>query len=129
PQNWRRIICRDGYHNAVEGLVGNEDVGQMSAWYVLAAAGLAQICPGDNRFEITSPVFSQISIQVLPNGKSQTFKITAHNNSPENIYIQSARLNGQELNRCYLDYKEIVAGGELEFEMGNKPNKSWGISN
>ncbi|HEX3009760.1 MAG TPA: GH92 family glycosyl hydrolase, partial [Bacteroidales bacterium] len=128
-QKWSRIICRDGYHNAVEGLVGNEDVGQMSAWYVLAASGLAQICPGDNRFEITSPVFSQISIQVLPNGKPKTFKITAHNNSPENIYIQSAKLNGKELNRCFLDYKEIVAGGELEFEMGNKPNKSWGISN
>jgi predicted alpha-1,2-mannosidase len=126
-QKWSRIICRDGYHNTVEGLVGNEDVGQMSAWYVLVASGLAQICPGDNRFEITSPVFSQISIQVPSGGAAKTFKITAHHNSRENIYIQSARLNGQKLNRCYIDYQEIMSGGELELEMGNKPNKGWGI--
>lgn len=123
-QYWTRQICKRAYKNSVEGLVGNEDVGQMSAWYVLAASGLHPICPGDNRYEITSPVFSRIEIQLDPvyaNGK--LFTVIAHRNSPENIYIQSVRLNGKVLNRCWIDHKELVAGGRLELIMGDKPNK------
>jgi predicted alpha-1,2-mannosidase len=127
-QKWTREICRRAYQNKVEGLVGNEDVGQMSAWYVLAATGLYQLCPGELRFEITSPVFSEISIQLDPKYTSgKNFTVIAHHNSPENIYIQDARLNGQPLNRCYLTYKEIAAGGTLELEMGAEPNKNWGV--
>ncbi len=113
-QKWTRTICANGYHNRVDGLVGNEDVGQMSAWYVLAASGLHQYCPGDTRFELTSPVFSKV-IYHLPNGK--TFTILAHNNSPEHIYIGSSRLNGKPLDELCIDYSEVMRGGTLELEM------------
>ncbi|HVW61797.1 MAG TPA: GH92 family glycosyl hydrolase, partial [Puia sp.] len=127
-QEWSRAICRRAYHNSVEGLVGNEDVGQMSAWYVLAAGGLHPVCPGDNRWEITSPVFEKVVMELDPHyAKGKTFTILAHNNSPENIYIQSARLNGQAYNKCWLDHGDIMAGGVLELEMGNKPNLEWGV--
>ncbi len=65
-QEWSRKICARAYHNKVEGLVGNEDVGQMSAWYVLAASGIHPVCPGETRYEITSPVFSRIDMQTRP---------------------------------------------------------------
>jgi predicted alpha-1,2-mannosidase len=127
-QYWSRQICKRAYKNSVEGLVGNEDVGQMSAWYVLAASGLHPVCPGDNRYEITSPVFSRIELKLDPHyAKGKTFIVTAQNNSPKNIYIQSAKLNGKVLNRCWIDHRELVAGGKLELMMGNKPNKSWGL--
>jgi predicted alpha-1,2-mannosidase len=127
-QKWTREICRRAYKNKVEGLVGNEDVGQMSAWYVLAATGLHQVCPGDLRYEITSPVFDEIKIQLDEKYASgNIFEIKAINNSAENIFIQSARLNGKPLNRCYLNYNEIASGGTLELEMGPEPNTDWGI--
>ena len=124
-QKWSRFICDNAYHDKVEGLVGNEDVGQMSAWYVLSACGLYPICPGDTRYEITSPIFEVIEIQV---GAGKTFMIKANKNSDKNIYIQSVRLNGRDYTKCYLDYKDIMAGGILELEMGNTPNFSWGIN-
>lgn len=126
-QKWSRRICAEAYHNDVEGLIGNEDVGQMSAWYVLAASGLHPVCPGDPNFEITSPVFNQISLQVKTKaGKSKRFTIIAHHNSPENVYIQSAELNGRKYNKNFLPYAEIIKGGTLELEMGSQPNKQWG---
>jgi len=77
-QEWTRKICARAYHNSVEGLVGNEDVGQMSAWYVLAAAGIHPVCPGDTRYEITSPLFSRIVIQLDPvYASGKTFTILA----------------------------------------------------
>jgi S-formylglutathione hydrolase FrmB len=112
----------------VEGLVGNEDVGQMSAWYVLAASGLHPVCPGDTRWEITSPVFDTVVMQLDPHyAKGKTFTIIAHNNSPENIYIQSATLNGKPYNKCWIDHSDIVAGGVLELEMGKSPARNWGV--
>ena len=128
-QKGTREICRRAYHNSVDGLVGNEDVGQMSAWYVLAATGLAQLCPGDTRYEITSPVFSKV--EILLDGQYATgkkFTVIAHNNSEENRYIQSVKLNKYPLNQCFLDYQQIISGGVLELEMGSTPNKNWGIS-
>ena len=113
-QYWTRYICRNAYKNAVEGLCGNEDVGQMSAWYVLSASGIHQACPGDTRFEITSPVFPKIVFH-LPNGK--TFTIEAHDNSDENVYIDRAELNGKKLRRLQVDYRDIMAGGKLVLEM------------
>jgi len=129
-QKWTREICRRAYRNSVDGLVGNEDVGQMSAWYVLASIGLYQICPGDLRYEITSPVFEEITIQLddaYASGKS--FTIKANNNNENNCYIQSAKLNGEQIERCYLQYDEIISGGILELEMGSMPSKSWGVEN
>jgi len=128
-QKWSRMVCNNAYKDGVNGLVGNEDVGQMSAWYVLAAIGIHPVCPGDTRQEITSPVFDKVSIKLDPNYASgKYFFITAKNNSAKNIFIQSAKLNGKIYNKCYIDYKDIVAGGELELVMGDQPNKKWGLT-
>ncbi|MGI6242236.1 MAG: GH92 family glycosyl hydrolase [Prevotella sp.] len=114
-----RYICRNAYRNAVEGLRGNEDVGQMSAWYILSAMGIHQYCPGDTRFEITSPVFRRITLH-LQNGKK--FTVNAPANSDNNIYIQKVSLNGNII-PLHLDYKDIINGGTLQLEMGSKPKK------
>jgi len=128
-QKWTRAICRRAYHNGVEGLCGNEDVGQMSAWYVLAASGIHPVCPGDTRQEISSPVFNSITFKLDPRyAKGKQFTIIAHNNSDKNIYIQSAKLNGMAYDHCYIDYKDITSGGTLELTMGPKANKNWGIN-
>ena len=126
-QKWTRDICRNAYHNSVKGLVGNEDVGQMSAWYVLAAAGIHPVCPGDLRYEITSPVFEKVEICLDPmiaSGKS--FIIETIDNSPENVYIQSATLDGKPYDKCYLMQDDIVRGGRLVLTMGAHPS-GWGV--
>lgn len=123
-QKWTRIICKDAYRNEVEGLIGNEDVGQMSAWYILAASGFHPICPGDTRYEITSPVFDKITFK-LENGK--TFVVEAKNNSPENIYIQNIQLNGKPYSKIYIDHFDIVNGGILTLEMGSQPQNTFDL--
>jgi putative alpha-1,2-mannosidase len=101
----------------------------MSAWYVLAASGIHPVCPGNTRQEITSPVFSSITFKLDPKyAKGKSFSVIAHNNSAKNIYIQSAKLNGKVYNKCYIDYKDISAGGTLELTMGATPNKNWGVN-
>jgi len=127
-QLWTREICKRAYRNGVEGLVGNEDVGQMSAWYVLAASGLYQVCPGNNRFDITSPVFGKITLALDPAYHAgKQFTIVAHNNSPANVYIQSATLNGKDYYAPYIDFTDIVKGGELHLYMGSEPNMKFGM--
>lgn len=129
-QKWVREICNRAYHNSVEGLVGNEDVGQMSAWYVLAASGLHPSCPGENRFEIFSPLFSTIIIQTdAEYAQGKKFTIIAHHNSATNRYIQSATLNGKTYNKCYITYANIVNGDILELYMGDQPKEDWGTDN
>lgn len=126
-QKWTRHTCEQAYSNGVEGIVGNEDVGQMSAWYVLAASGIHPSCPGESRMEITSPVFDKVEFSLDPQYHSgKTFTVIAHDNSRKNIYIQKALLNGKEHNKCFLDFADIAAGGTLELFMGNKPNENWG---
>lgn len=126
-QKWTRHTCEQAYSNGVEGIVGNEDVGQMSAWYVLAASGIHPSCPGESRMEITSPVFDKVEFRLAPQYHSgKTFTVIAHDNSRKNIYIQKALLNGKEHNKCFLDFADIAAGGTLELFMGNKPNENWG---
>ena len=127
-QKWTRYTCEKAYANKVEGIVGNEDVGQMSAWYVLAASGIHPSCPGSTRMEITSPVFAKVEFRLDPKYSSgKTFVVIAHDNNTQNIYIQKALLNGKEYNKCYLDFADIAAGGVLELYMGNTPNMKWGI--
>jgi len=126
-QKWTRAICQRAYRNAVEGLVGNEDVGQMSAWYVLAASGFHPIAPGNLRYEITSPVFSKVVIKTdATYASGKTFTIIAENNSAENIYIQSATLNGKPYPYCFISHTAIAAGGVLILQMGKLPNTKWG---
>lgn len=127
-QKWSRRICANAYRNEVAGIVGNEDAGQMSAWYILAASGIHPWCPGETRMEITSPVFDRVEFMLderYVSGKK--FTVIAHNNAPEHIYIQKAVLNGQPYEKCYLDFAEIAQGATLELYMGSEPNKEWGV--
>ena len=116
-------IMKEQYPNTPEGISGNEDMGQMSAWYTVSALGFYPVNPTDGNFIIGTPMFEKSTIN-LEGGKS--FIITAKNVSDTNFYIQSAKLNGKVLNRNYFTYKELMKGGKLEFVMGDKPNKSWG---
>lgn len=119
-QYWTRFICSHAYSDGVMGLVGNDDAGQMSAWYVLSSAGLHPSCPGDGRMEITSPVFDRIEFSLDRDYfQGKKFTVIAHDNSPENIYIQKAVLNGKVLDRSWLDFSEIAGGGTLELFMGS----------
>lgn len=128
-QKWSREICERAYHNsAEEGLVGNEDVGQMSAWYVLAASGIHPVCPGDSRYEICSPIFSVTTFRLDPAYyKGKTFTIRALHNSKANRYIQSARLNGKPYYKCWISHQDLARGGVLELTMGPQPNIHWGL--
>jgi predicted alpha-1,2-mannosidase len=128
-QKWVRRLVAETYSARPNGLAGDDDVGQMSAWFVLASSGLHQACPGDPRFEIFTPLFDKVILKFDPKyAKGKSFIIMAKNNSPENVYIQSATLNGKPFNRCWLNYSEITAGGALEMVLGPLPNKQWGVS-
>lgn len=116
-----RFICEKAYSS--QGLIGDEDVGQMSAWYVLSACGIHPVCPGETRFEIAGPTFDRADILT---GSNKIFSVIAVNNSIENVYIQSATLNGEKYGKCYIDYQDILKGGSLKLVMGNKPNMNWG---
>jgi putative alpha-1,2-mannosidase len=128
-QKWTREICRRAYKNSVEGLVGNEDVGRCRRGMCWRPVACIRFAPGDTRQEITSPVFDKVTLKLDPKyAKGTAFSIIAKNNSPRNIYIQSAKLNGKTYNKCYIDYSAIAAGGTLELTMGATPNKNWGIN-
>ena len=127
-QKWVRAVAAAAYGASPNGLSGDEDAGQMSAWFVLAASGLHQACPGDPRFEIFTPLFDKVTLKFDPKyAQGASLVITAHNNSPANVYIQSATFNGRPLNRCWLSYREITNGGTLDLVLGGSPNKAWGI--
>lgn len=113
-QRWTNHICRKAYRNAVDGLCGNEDVGQMSAWYILAASGFHPICPGLPEYEITSPLFDHITYY-LPSGKK--FVITADRPSPDAIFIESVTLNGTPLEGTTIPHDAIINGGTLHFNL------------
>jgi len=124
-QKWSRWAAKSFYGTGVFGLNGNEDVGQMSAWYVLAAIGLHPVCPGDGMYQVTSPVVAKASIRLHPDyHQGDTFTIIAENNSDENIYIQSAELNGKALDAYELSYEQLSAGGELYLTMGKEKPSS-----
>ena len=117
-----RQTMKEMYFNDYDGLSGNEDVGQMSAWYVLSSVGLYQVEPAGGKYIIGSPLFDEAQINV---GNGRTFTIRARNNSQENIYVQSAKLNGKPYSKTYLMFQDIVRGGTLELEMGSEPS-AWG---
>ncbi len=126
-QKWVRRILNQAYHAEVNGICGNDDVGQMSAWYILSAMGFYPVCPGSNVYILGSPVFTRATIRLDPKWHSGSrFTIIAKENSPESCYIQSARLNGKQLNRAWITHSEIVSGSTLEFTMGPLPNMKWG---
>ena len=126
-QKWSRFIMDKAYGSGVQGLCGNEDVGQMSAWYILSAIGFHPVSPVDGVYLIGSPIFDKVSIRLDPHYyQGGNFTVVTHNNSPKNCYVQSAKLNGQPLARAWIKHQEIVNGGRLEFVMGPTPNKAWG---
>ena len=114
-----RQVMNTLYNDGIDGLSGNEDVGQMSAWYILSSMGLYQVEPAGGKYIFGSPLFNKAVVNV---GGGKTFTIEAKNNSAKNIYIQSAKLNGKPYTRSYIDYKDIMRGGKLEFVMAEKPS-------
>ena len=124
-QYWVRQIMDRLYNSTPDGFPGDEDQGGMSSWYVLSALGLYAVTPGTDQYVIGSPLFRKATI-TLEDGIQ--FVIEALDNSPENIYIQSAELNGQPLDRNYITYGDIIRGGHLIFQMGPQPNLNRGTS-
>jgi len=113
------------YQSAPDGFCGDEDTGQMSAWYVFSALGFYPVCPGTTEYQIGSPLFDKATIH-LPNGK--TFVIHAKANGPQRPYIRSATLNGADFNKIFLQHPQIAGGGELTFEMTSAPDHTWAIA-
>jgi predicted alpha-1,2-mannosidase len=126
-QPWRtqerlKQIVESQYRPAPNGLVGNDDLGQMSAWLVFTSLGFYPVAPGSNEYIIGRPFVENATIH-LPNGKE--FRITAEGLRDANPYVGSVLLNGKPLARAYIRHEEILAGGELKFVMSDRPNKSW----
>ncbi|PXV62011.1 putative alpha-1,2-mannosidase [Dysgonomonas alginatilytica] len=115
-------ILTELYNNTSAGYAGNDDCGEMSAWYVLSSIGFYPVNPANGIFVIGTPHLESASIELL---SGKTFKILAQKQSPKDIYIQSASLNGKKYDQTYITYNDIVNGGTLEFKMGSKPSK-WG---
>lgn len=113
-QKYITEIVHDLYRNAPDGLCGNEDCGQMSAWYVFSAMGFYPVNPVSCEYELGTPLFPEVKVN-LPGGK--TFKILAKDVMREKCYVKSVKLNGKQLHRSYITHAEIMAGGVLEFEM------------
>ena len=116
-----RDILKTEYRDAPGGLSGNDDAGQMSAWYVFASLGFYPVCPGSGEYALGSPCFKRVKIR-LENGR--TFKIIARGASPSRIYVRSARLNGRRLRRPFLNHADLAAGGRLVLRMGNRPHQT-----
>lgn len=114
-----RDIIRNQYHNGPAGLGGNDDCGQMSAWYLFTSLGFYPVAPGDNSYWLGSPLVKSAEIQ-LPNGRQ--LKIKAINQSEDNIYVHRVRWNGREISGFKIDHAAITKGGELEFTMSSNPN-------
>lgn len=125
-QFWVREILNSQYNTTPDGLSGNEDAGQMSAWYVFSSIGLYPLNPTSGEYEIGSPLFKKSTIG-LPQGKE--FVIEADQVSDKKIYIQSAWLNGEKLESTVISHEDILNGGVLKLDLGSSPNKEWGLEN
>jgi len=129
-QQWKtaekvRFILSEMYNDKPDGLCGNEDCGQMSAWYILSSLGFYPVNPANSAFVFGSPIFDEATIQ-LPGGKQFTIKTI--NNSETNIYIQSVALNGKPYTRSFITYNDILQGSTLQITMGAEPNKTFGTA-
>lgn len=124
-QSWKtqstvRMILKNQYHNGPDGLGGNDDTGQMSAWYIFSALGFYPVSPGSAEYQIGSPLVQRATLR-LENGK--TFSIEAINQGDKNVYIRKIELNGKPLNRLHITHGEIMRGGKLVFQMSSTPTK------
>lgn len=118
-----RTLLNQWFRNDVMGVPGDEDGGGMSAFVVFSQMGFYPVTPGSPTYNIGSPVFTDVKVDL---GNGNTFEVKANNASPENKYVQSARLNGEVLNQPWFNHSDIAQGGLLELEMGPKANKEWG---
>jgi predicted alpha-1,2-mannosidase len=130
-QKWARAIMNEYYGSSpTDGWPGDEDQGQMGAWYVMSAMGLFEMRGGastDPVYDIGSPIFDRVTIHLDGDYyEGETFVVEAQNNSPENVYVQSAELNGEELEGPWVRFAEVSGGGKLVLEMGPEPNREWG---
>jgi predicted alpha-1,2-mannosidase len=117
-----RQIMNQLYQSTPDGLAGDEDNGQMSAWYVFSALGFYPVCPGSDAYAIGSPLFDRAALR-MPGGKE--FSIIAKDNGPQRPYVRSAKLNGQPLNKVFLTHEQITSGGEVTFVMDSMPEYRW----
>ena len=113
------------YKNNIDGLCGNDDCGQMSAWYIFSAMGFYPVCPGSDQYVLGAPYLPYMKVR-LGNGK--TLEIKAPEVSDENRYVQKVMLNGQEITKLYLTHEQLMQGGELIFKMGSQPNLKRGLN-
>jgi len=118
-----RMLMDTWFRNDLMGVSGDEDGGGLSAFYVFSAMGFYPVTPGVPEYQIGSPLFNKVRIR-LQNGK--TFSVIANNNSLANKYIQSAKLNGKELTKTSFTHNDLLEGGSLILEMGDRPNQNWG---
>ena len=122
---WTRAICARAYDMGPYGLCGNDDVGQMSAWYVLASIGLHPLCPGDGRWYLCAPIFKETTIRLDPKYyRGGTFTIRAPNADAEHATIKCVKLNGKVLDRWYITTAEVTAGGVLEFDLAKDSSEA-----
>lgn len=124
-QYWLRQVMERMYTPGPDGYCGDEDNGQTSAWYVFSALGFYPVCPGTDEYVIGAPLFKKATLH-FENGNNLV--IDAQNNSKENLYIESLRVNGQESTRNYLKHADLLQGGTIEFKMGSHPNLNRGIN-
>ncbi|MBS1933512.1 MAG: glycoside hydrolase family 92 protein, partial [Bacteroidetes bacterium] len=119
-----REIMKDLYKdNTEEGMSGNDDCGQMSAWYIFSSLGFYPVFPANGAYVFGSPLFDKATVKV---GTNKIFTVEVENNSPDNIYIQRVELNGKPYTKTYIMHSDIMKGGTLKFLMGNKPDMSYG---
>ncbi|MDF9829376.1 GH92 family glycosyl hydrolase [Parabacteroides sp. PF5-6] len=123
-QEMTRRILKEMYLPTPEGIIGNEDCGQMSAWYVFSSLGFYPVCPGTGEFVFTAPLFKKATIR-LANGKRLTIEA---NSSAKNIYIEQVKLNGREIEKNFLTYEQLMEGGLLEYHLVEQPNRGRGVS-
>ena len=124
-QEWLRTIMNKMYRNHIRGLGGNDDCGQMSAWYIFSAAGFYPVCPGSDQYVLGAPYLPYMKL-TLENGR--TVEIKAPKVSDRNRYVQSVRINGQPYAKLYLTHAQLTEGCVIEFDMGPKPNRKRGLS-
>lgn len=113
------------YKNDIDGLGGNDDCGQMSAWYLFTAMGFYPVCPGTDQYVLGAPYLPYIRMN-LPNG--HTFEIKAPKVSDRNCYVRQVKLNGKVYDKMYITHADLLAGGTLEFDMAASPNKKRGLA-
>jgi predicted alpha-1,2-mannosidase len=120
-QYWIREIMDKMYLNSIDGLCGNDDCGQMSAWYIFSAMGFYPVCPGSDQYAFGTPYFPEMKVRI---GKNAVLEIKADKVSSKMRYVKSVKLNGKPYEKAYITYNDIKDGGELVFEMSSTPNKN-----